>query len=192
MKAKRILAYFIDFMIISFISTIIFQIAFKTSSYEEYTEKTQAYIKEIASSGSTEYTEEDLINIMYDINKAQIPLSIIEFGITIFYYGIISYITKGQTLGKKILKLRVVPIEGKQLNPGLYFLREIILTNSVFNLLGIINITLCSTGRWYLLNNIITNAKTFVVIVLLGFLIFREDERSLHDIICKTKVIEEK
>ena len=86
----------------------------------------------MTSSGSSNYSEDDLINIMYDINKAEIPLAIIEFGITIFYFGILSYIFNGQTLGKKIFKLRVVPINGKKLNPGLYLLREIILTNSLF------------------------------------------------------------
>lgn len=191
MKVKRIIAYFIDFMIISFVSTIIFQIVFK-NSYEEYNEKTEAYMQEIVRLGSSDPTEEFIINSMYDINKAGITLSIIEFGLTILYFGIISYITKGQTLGKKILKLRVVPIKGKNLNPGLYFLREVILTNSIFNFLGIINISLCSASRWYVFNNVITNTKTFITIILLGFLIFREDERSLHDIICQTKVIEEK
>ena len=130
MKAKRVFSYIIDFLIISFISNILFQVIFKTSSYEEYIEKSESYFKELVSSGSTEYTEEDLIIIMHDINKAQIPLAIIEFGMTIFYFGIISFIAKGKTLGKQIFKLRVVPTEGKQLNPGLYFLREIILTKT--------------------------------------------------------------
>ena len=192
MKAKRVFSYIIDFLIISFISNILFQVIFKTSSYEEYIEKSESYFKELVSSGSTEYTEEDLIIIMHDINKAQIPLAIIEFGMTIFYFGIISFIAKGKTLGKQIFKLRVVPTEGKQLNPGLYFLREIILTNSVFNLLEIINISLCGTNKWYMFNSFITNSKLLITIILLGFLIFREDGRSLHDIICKTKVIEEK
>ena len=192
MKAKRIFAYIIDFFIISCISTIIFQIAFKTNSYEEYVNKTEAYYKELVSSGSTEYTEEDLVNILYDISKAQIPLTIIQFGLTVLYFGILSFVANGKTLGKKIFNLRVVPIKGKKLNPGLYFLREIILTNSIFNLLSIINISLCGVKKWYFFNSIITNAKTVVVIILLGFLIFREDERSLHDIICKTKIVEEK
>lgn len=192
MKTKRIFAYIVDVLLISVISTLIFQIVFKTSSYQEYEEKTEQYVNELMSSGSTEYTEEDLVNILYDINKVQIPKQIIDFGLTIFYFGILSFIFNGKTLGKKLFKLRVVPLKGKKLNAPLYFLREIILTNSIFSLLSIINISLCGVEKWYLFNSIITNGRTFVVLALIGTLIFREDERSLHDVICKTKVIEEK
>ena len=192
MKTKRIFAYIIDFFIINFLSTLIFKVAFNNSAYENYEDKVTAYYKELASSGSTDYTEEDLMKIIYNIQKDQIPLSIIQFGLTVLYFGIISFMTNGLTIGKKILKIRVVPVEGKKLNPGLYFLREIILTNSIIDLLSIINISLCGVEKWYLLNSIITNLGTLTTLILLGFMIFREDERSLHDIICKTKVIEEK
>ena len=191
MKTKRLFAYITDMFIISIISTLIFQIAYKNTAFQEYEEKTEYYVNEIRNSGSADYSEDDLVNILYDINKIQIPKQIIEFGLTIFYFGILSFILNGKTLGKKILKIRVVPIKGKKLNAPLYFLREIILTNSIFKLLAIINISLCGVEKWYLFNGIITNLETVVIIALLGTLIFREDERSLHDVLCKTKVIED-
>ena len=191
MKIKRICAYIVDFTIISIISTFIFFIFFKNTAYSEYLEKNEYYVHELSSSGSTEFTEEELVSMLYDINKVQIPKQIIEFGLTIFYFGILSFILNGQTLGKRLMRLRVVPTKGRKLNAPLYFLREIILTNSILSLLAIINITLCGQEKWYLFNSIITNGKTIIVIGLLMVLIFNEEDRSLHDIICKTKVIEE-
>lgn len=192
MKIKRILAYVTDVFIIMVISQLIFEIAFKNSSYVEYNDKFEEYIKAIASSGSADVSKEEIITYQYDINKAQTPYLIINLGMTVFYFGILSFMLNGKTLGKAILHIRTVPIKGKKLKPHLFFLREIIKTNSIFKLLAIINICLVPKNTWFTINSVITNLETTVVVVLIGFLIFREDERSLHDILCQTNVIEQK
>ena len=44
--------------------------------------------------------------------------------------------------------------------------------------------------QWILASEIISNISLTITLTLIIFLIFRNDERSLHDLICKTKVIE--
>ena len=81
----RFFAWLIDFVIVSTISTAIIFISFGTMYYE---------------------SEEDGLwaeNIQY------IPASILFFS----YWSILEYKT-GQTIGKKILNLRVVDLEGKK------------------------------------------------------------------------------
>ncbi len=192
MKIKRILAFITDIFIISVISQLIFEVAFKNTSYEEYTNNFETYMKSMTQTGSADLTKDELIELNYNLNKSQSPYLIINLGLTVLYFGIISYLWNGKTLGKSILKIRTVPVKGKRLKPHLYMLREIIKTNSIFKLLAIINIMFASKNTWFTLNSVITNCETLVIVVLIGFLIFREDERSLHDILCQTNVIEEK
>lgn len=190
MKTKRIFAYIIDIVLISVVANLIFGWAYRNTNYAEFLDKNKMYIDQLTKYGSTEPTEEELIDIAYDLNKIESPLLIITLGLTVFYFGIVSFVFNGQTIGKKILHIKVVPMKGKKLNPGLYMIRELILTNSIFKLLDIINVSVASKPTWAVCNTILTYCENFTIIILLGVMIFRNDERSLHDIICKTNVIE--
>ena len=97
---------------------------------------------------------------------------------------------KGQTLGKKIQKIKVVPVEGKELNPHLFILRSVILTNLFPQIASICAILFLKEKQWILASGIISNISLTITFALVMVLIFRNDERSLHDLICKTKVIE--
>ncbi len=81
----RFLAWLIDFLIISSISTLVVFTIFGTIDYEF---------------GGDEFWAE---------SKQYIPTSILFFG----YWAILEYKT-GQTIGKKILNLKVVNIKGEQ------------------------------------------------------------------------------
>ena len=190
MKIKRLCAYLIDTFIVFMISLLIFALPFFSKYQENYINKTEELLETIKNSGSADISEEDNIRITYELNNSLLPFLIIYAGTTIFYFGILSYITNCQTIGKKILKIRVNSIKDKEIKPYLYLLREILITNFIFRILSIITIINCSPTKWNMYNNALSNAQAFVYALILGFMIFRDDERGLHDIICRTEVIE--
>ncbi len=191
MKVKRIIAYLIDMFIISLLANIIFSLAF-SNNYEKYNEKANEYVERILSFGSADIAEDELMDMNYTLSKLQAPNLIIKLGLTILYFGILSFMWNGKTLGKKILKIRVVPIKGKKLNPPLYLLRGILITNSLFNLIDIINTSVFTGEMWNGFAGMISYGKMLMSVMIIGVMIFRDDERGLHDLICRTKVIEEK
>lgn len=190
MKIKRLCAYLIDTFIVFMISLLIFALPFFSKYQENYINKTEELLETIKNSGSADISEEDNIRITYELNNSLLPFLIIYAGTTIFYFGILSYITNCQTIGKKILKIKVNSIKDKEIKPYLYLLREILITNFIFRILSIITIINCSPTKWNMYNNALSNAQAFVYALILGFMIFRDDERGLHDIICRTEVIE--
>ena len=191
MKVKRIIAYLIDMFIISLLANIIFSLAFP-NNFEKYNEKADEYVERILSFGSADIAEDELMDMNYTLSKLQAPNLIIKLGLTILYFGILSFMWNGKTLGKKILKIRVVPIKGKKLNPPLYLLRGILITNSLFNLIDIINTSVFKGEMWNGFASMISYGKMIMSVMIIGVMIFRDDERGLHDLICRTKVIEEK
>ena len=191
MKIKRILAYIVDVFIITLISSFLFSTIFK-SDYERHYDLGQGYLKEILDRDENSISQDRIVEMNYNLSQLQIKSNIIRFGLTIVYFCFISFAWNGKTIGKKILKIQVVPIKGKKLNPPLFFLREILITNSFFNLLDIINTSVCGLTKWATFTEIISIGKFIAYGLILGFIIFRDDERGLHDVICKTNVVSEK
>lgn len=188
MKIKRVSAYIIDYAIVYLISALILMIPVFSYNQDEYMDYYKEYMdipQEI-----TDETMNEQYSILYKMTKLTKNSLIIEAVVSFSYFGIAAYLMKGQTLGKKLKKIKVVPIEGKELNPHLFMLRSAILTNLIPQIASIISILVLKEKNWILAEGLISNISLTVTFVLIAFLIFREDERSLHDLICKTKVIE--
>jgi uncharacterized RDD family membrane protein YckC len=95
-------------------------------------------------------------------------------------------------LAKKLFKIRVVSSTDKPLNPSLYILREVIVTNLIFQLISVIITITLREETWINVNLYLSKVSLFVYFLLLAFMIFRSDEKGLQDLLCKTEVIEEK
>lgn len=188
MKIKRVFAYIIDYGIVYLISALLLMIPVFSYDQEKYLE----YYKEYTTIPEkiTEETINNQYTILYKMTKLSKNSLVIEGIVTFTYFGIVAYLLKGQTLGKKAQRIKVVPLEGKELNPHLFMLRSVILTNLIPKIASIIAIMTLKEKQWILASGIISNISLTITFTLIAFLIFREDERSLHDIICKTKVIE--
>lgn len=196
MKLKRIVAYFIDLIIISMISSLIFMLPIFKTSYKEYNDLSENFAKNYANiilnSGSGDENLEDLVDVSYNIIKTSTPLLIIELAVSFTYFGVICFVWKGQTLGKKLFKLQIVPNEGKELNPSRFMLRQILVSNIIFQAISLFTLILCSKNTYTNITTYIDYMSQLVQFLMLGFVIFRDDERGLHDLIGNTKVISTK
>jgi len=190
MKIKRILAYIIDFIIVFFISSIIFSFTI-TNNYSKKVEVVNEYQELLLSSGSSDVNEELLIS-SYKLSKEFSIIYIIIIAVTIVHFCIVGYLLNGATLGKKIFHLKVVSKNSKELKIHSYIFREIFITNIIFMLIYTITLIKCPYNIWYNISGITSDVTTFIYIILLSFMIFSDEESSLQDKIFKTKVIYEK
>jgi len=106
------------------------------------------------------------------VDKFEIGSSLLSIiSVIIFYILIPTFVWKGQTFGKRWLKIAIVKNDDQEVNLKTMFIREI------FFLLGYIKIPYFSL------------VIGFVALVD-PFFIFSADRRTLHDLIAKTKVID--
>ncbi len=189
MKLKRFSAYIIDIIIISFISSFIFTIAFK-DKIEDYSNTSQEYMKKITK--KEELNEKELNDIGYKFSKSTQTLTIITISTQIVYAIFLQYFLNGQTLGKKIMKIRIVSEKEKKLNPSLFVLRESIFYLIPLKIIDIICLMVLKKTYYLSVTGIINDINSIIYIAIIGTIIFRKDERGLHEIISKTKVIEDK
>lgn len=187
---KRIGAYLVDMFIISFFVYLVCLLPFFNNfNIEKYSKLSTEYIEIFSTGGSSDVNEKELVDASYDLTKAGVEISIVTLAISFLYFGVGQFLLNGQTLGKKLLKIKVVPINGNKLKPGLFILREVILHSFLFNLVDIMILLLGSKNFYLNINSILSNINLVISFLVFGFMIFREDQRGLHDIIGGTKVI---
>lgn len=192
MKLKRIFTYFIDLFFVSLISSIIVMIPIFKYDSVKVEEQTNELYSSILETGSADVDEDILVTGLYNLERSSTSLTAITTFVTFIYFGVAAFINNGRTLGKMIMKIKVVPIKGNKLNPGLFILRTLLITSIIPNLISVISIFYLSPNTWYNLTGIISQIQEFFFLIILGFMIFRDDERGLHDLICQTKVIDTK
>lgn len=194
-KYKRLVAYIIDFFIISIFMSLVSSSGILSKSlyqYNDAVERLDNMYTEVLEFEEVNLSDklDEMKSIVYDVNDFGSLYFSIEVIVMLLYYVIFQYFNKGQTIGKKLLKIRVVSKDDSELSLGNLLLRSIILYGIIFTILNMIMIQITSVNVFYniytvlgLLNILITYGTYFMVL-------FRKDERGIHDIIASSKVVE--
>lgn len=125
----------------------------------------------------------------YKLQKLGIFNSIITLTITLLYFGVLQYLLKGQTIGKKILNIKVVSANSKKLNVFNYLLRSLIINNVLLNAINVIVLNYFTRSIFMKVTNVISILVSIVEALTIYLVISREDNRGIHDLICNTKVV---
>ena len=214
---KRILAYMVDILLVSLVSTLITSNSYINKDYKKYNEVYKKYevvydeyneskenlqekLEDKKISQKEYAKEEKKINTSFDkeninYNYKLIKLSVIPTTISILvillYFVVIQYCFNGQTLGKWIMKLRVVSNNKKKLNMLNFLIRSLILNGVLINSLSVILIILLSKNNYLIYNEIVYVVNYVLEMAIISMMVFDKNNRSVHDYIANTKVIYE-
>ena len=203
MSRKRILAYILDSMV------LILLVAFLTGPIQsndkkvseefknysqEIVELTGEYFNKTSISDSKKALELEnkIKNLSEETKKAQykhryslyfLSQKIIILLLTIVYFVVFPFFNDGQTLFKKIFKIKVEYQSLSNLLIREELARNFICTSFVLYLISGINYSLFSLYIKY----ITPVTLTFMII---NFLVFLIKKQAIHDIIAKTNVVE--
>ena len=161
-----------------------------TSIYEDNTITKEEY-NDLLNDIDKEYNQTVKDN-NYKLKKLGISNSVITILTTLLYFGIIQYLFKGQTLGKRILNLKVVSSNNKKLTIINYLLRTLIINNILLNGINVLFLSLTTRNIFEKCDNIVSFLITFIETLTIYYVISRKDNRGVHDLICHTKVISTK
>lgn len=186
---QRALAYLLDIFILSFIFSII-TIGFKPNSdiEKKYNEVYDNYIKgEItAEQYLDEYTD-----VLYDMQKANALPNTINTVLIIVYFIVFQYLNKGQTIGKKLLKIKIVNEDKKEISLKQMLIRGIMIYSILSSLINII-LFFNVSRKVYMTSYLSIGAIESLILFLSAiFILYRNDKKALHDIVSKSIVIKE-
>lgn len=126
---------------------------------------------------------------VYILNKEGVSNSIITVICTILYFGVLQYFLKGQTIGKKLLKLKVVSASTKKINILNYLLRSLIINDVLLNTISVIFLITATKQVYNTANEFISIIISAIQAIIIFLVLTREDQRGIHDLLFNTKVI---
>lgn len=193
---QRALAYIIDMVLIILIVNIVGS-AFNQKQLEELDKELNDKLDNVTSveqfyDDSSEELLEELLDIEYKIDKASAPITAVNVVISIGYFIIFQYMNNGQTLGKKIFKIKVESETKKKVSLLQMTLRSLLINVIAFNLINVLAVVFLPK-EWYLsINSIVTFGQWLVFIISSLLILYNKDKNGVHDMLAKTKVVDER
>ena len=174
---KRLMAYLLDILFVAVVFYLVSSIRFINPYYDKYIEVFNDYTETLDKYSKQEITSEEMLVII------------------IGYYVLFQKFNNGQTLGKKIMKIKVVSKDNT--NPSLlsYLLRSSFIyylyVGSLIPLVlnSILSFTISS--HYYLYISALIS-YLFFVISMASLVMCMLKGNTIHDYLSKTKVVYEK
>lgn len=189
---ERLCAYLVDTLIVSFIFSII------CLGFGNSTSNTQKLMSELENKLLEKtITEEQFIEeyqtLLYDYQKENVLQSGISVALTIAYYVVFQYMNKGQSLGKKLLNIKVVDKDTKKpisILKGL--LRSFIFLSILSGTLSIILLHILNKNSYFVSYSILISLEVIFTLISMMFVLYKKDSRALHDIMANTIVLKDR
>lgn len=185
----RFIAYIIDIILVFMVSTLIMTVIPKNSNIEQLQKETKEINEKFTNK---EITQKQYIEraktLTYDYQYANVPYSIVDIVILILYFVIFQFYNKGQTFGKKLMKVRMVSSDESALTMNQLIVRALVLQSILINI-ALIGAVLFMKKYYYYTDLSLTLLQSAIILVSVGMVLFRNDGRGIHDMIAKTKVI---
>ena len=188
---KRIIAFVIDIVIVSLVVSLINLLPLDPykDKYKDAYEKYNEVVQKSTEDEKNDYKDE-IIELNYEVYKYRTYSSMFSATALTLYFGVLPLVMNGQTLGKKIMKLRVVSNNEKKLNFWKYLIRIVILNNIWLSLINVGAVYVVSGVKFYYVTYVISMLSSLIYMLNLIMVMFRKDNRGLHDMVAGTKVIE--
>ncbi|MBR4617849.1 MAG: RDD family protein [Bacilli bacterium] len=185
---QRLAAFLLDVIIVGLICTVL-TIPFTNDSVAKLSDQSidimQNYINHEIS--ATTYMNQS-IDITYQLAKLNGLSTVVTIVVYVLYFIVLQYYMKGQTLGKRILKIRVVKNDDSVLSMNDLVVRNIINNGIVFDIIIAI-LALVSKNIYFYGSAIVEFIQYVIIFASVLMVIIRKDGRSISDFIAGTKVI---
>lgn len=186
---QRLAAYLIDMIIISVIAALV-TLPFTNGSTlkkldEQSKEVMENYVNQKIDLGTYFIQSMDL---GFERSKAVGFSNVITIIILVLYFIVFQIYNNGQTLGKKIMKIKIIKNDGSNLSMNDMIIRELINNFILADILVAIVILLGKDIYFYGTMGI-ELIQYIVLIVTVIMIINRKDGRGLADLLVNTKVV---
>lgn len=195
---KRLCAYLIDVIFVSFVISLLIQIRFINPKYDEYAEYNAKYQDTVQEYYDGKISTSDFLNLekeySYNIVKYGIVYNVLIVVIILAYFVLFQKFNNGQTLGKKLMGIKLVGMDKNKLSLWQCLVRYLPISivyvgNILVLILNSIFVFVFNPNNFYKANTTISMIISVATITSFIMVLVRKDKRGFHDLIGNTKVI---
>ena len=190
MFSQRVLAFLIDLLLLSIICSLITMFVpvndTATKLYEEQNRVLEGYVD--GSVSMKEYVNQ-MVDLGYDISRQTVIVSIVTIVISLLYYVVYPCYNNGQTLGKKLMKIKIKKTNDTELSMNDLLIRSMINNSILVNIINVILVLFLSKNLYLSTSSLVSFIQYLVLIISLIMIAFTKNAQGLHDKVCKTEVV---
>ena len=188
---RRIGAYIVDMIVITIISSMFIRIEFLNPKYDEYQKAYNEYVDFTTEvmNNPDKLNDNNLNDISYNLSKTGLATNVITLVVTALYFIGFQYINRGQTLGKKLFKIKVVDSENRRPRFCQILIRSLLINSIVTNTIFVVMISCLSKNAYFSGSQYVQLVDMAIMASSFILIMFREDGKGLHDMIAGTKVV---
>ena len=191
MFSQRVLAFLIDLLLLSIICSLITMFVpvndTATKLYEEQNRVLEGYVD--GSVSMKEYVNQ-MVDLGYDISRQTVIVSIVTIVISLLYYVVYPCYNNGQTLGKKLMKIKIKKIDESDLSMNDLLIRGMVNNSILVNIVNVIFVLFLSKNIFLSASSLASVIQYLVLIISLIMIAFTRNARGLHDLAAKTEVVQ--
>ena len=181
---QRLLAYVLDMTIVVLVSTLISYPFISTKAVDKLNKQSSEILEKYQNQeiSAKTYFNQSMDN-SYQLSKETGLTNIVTIVVYVLYFIVYQMYMNGQTIGKRIMKIRIVKNKDGTLSMNDMLVRGLI-NNYILAIFVLINRNTYVYG-----SSIVQIIQYAILIASIFMIIIRKDGRSVADLICGTKVV---
>ena len=186
----RLIAFIIDSILVFILALGIAFVLPENNNHQKYVkELEQLEVDHLEIKVTDDEYRARLKDLVYDVDSTGVLVTLTQVVIYIGYFVVFQYYNKGQTVGKKLMHLRVVSTDNNQLDINQIAIRSLICNSILINILLVASALFISRNYYYYVSFGLQLLNYGIIILALIMILFRKDGKGLHDLVAKTKVV---
>lgn len=190
---RRISAYFLDIIIVGLLVSIVVSIILPTNDATKLREELSIVSNDLVKGNITSgvYLNR-VLEITHDIGYQMLGYDIMQFTFYVLYFIVFQAKNKGQTIGKKIMRIRIVSSKGNNITMDEYVKRSLIINSLLLAMVSLVGILIFNDTNYFSLIVFVGILQLIIIVISSLMVFYRRDGRGLQDLFANTKVILDK
>lgn len=188
---NRFVAFILDIMIVSMVASLVSYPFVDVESLNKLNESSIQVMEDYTTGkiDTKEYFTESN-SLMYETSRQQGMVSLVTIFLSILYFVVFQIKNGGQTLGKKLLRIKVVSTDQGDLTMNQMIFRSLIINSILINMINFGVLIFASKNAYFSIVGTLSFIQ-FMIIVISGFMVmFGERRQGIHDRVAHTEVIQ--
>lgn len=189
----RLIAYFIDMLIIVVISGAFSFVVPNNKNVELLNNELKGLQNEFLQK---EIDEQEFLDrgkvLVYESDYANSIGIIIQVVTIILYFIVFQFYNNGQTFGKKLMGIKVINNDGGKLTFNSMVYRSLIVNSIFVSFINLCCLVFMKSDTYYYLSAATQMVNGIIFVTIIIMVLFKKDGRGIHDVISGTKVVTSK